>query len=88
MREVRYPNFPAEARVLCLLFKYLPDIILTLACYQAKLIGGKLDAPKVDVIFMRASRAGRRISFAQFQDAIKQVCPSGMNAPAPILQEM
>ncbi|KAF5840804.1 P25-alpha [Dunaliella salina] len=40
---------------------------------EAKLIGGKLDAPKVDVIFMRASKAGKRISYAQFQDAIQQV---------------
>eukprot|EP00967_Tisochrysis_lutea_P038110 scaffold45706_cov24-Tisochrysis_lutea.AAC.1 len=39
---------------------------------EAKLIGGKLDAPKVDVIFMRASKAGKRISYAQFQDAIQQ----------------
>ena len=40
---------------------------------QAKLIGGKLDAPKVDVVFMRASKAGKRINYAQFQDAIQQV---------------
>lgn len=40
---------------------------------EAKLIGGKLDAPKVDVIFMRASKAGKRCSFAQFTEACTMV---------------